>query len=66
MRKNNKILLDAEEQLVFATILSDMRLARDDLRHALQAASCLNCWMPRLLGRKRRIAQTSRRGALRA
>ena len=35
MRKNNKILLDAEEQLVFGTKLVDMRQARNDLRIAL-------------------------------
>jgi hypothetical protein len=35
MRKNNKILLNAEEQLVFGTTLHGMRRARDDLRHAL-------------------------------
>jgi hypothetical protein len=35
MRKNNKLLLAAEDQLVFGTSLVGMRRARDDLRHAL-------------------------------
>lgn len=35
MRKNNTVLLDAEEQLVFGTAFGDMRRARDALRHAL-------------------------------
>jgi hypothetical protein len=39
MRKNNKILLDAEEQLVFGTVLGNMRQARDNLRTVLP--SCL-------------------------
>jgi hypothetical protein len=32
MRKNNKVLLDAEEQLAFGTALVTMRRARDHLR----------------------------------
>jgi hypothetical protein len=32
MRKNNKVLLEAEEQLVSGTVLVTMRRARDDLR----------------------------------
>jgi hypothetical protein len=35
MRKNNKILLDAEGQLVFGTVLGTIRHARDDLRQVL-------------------------------
>jgi hypothetical protein len=35
MRKNNKTLLDAEDQLLFGTTLEGMRRARDELRHAL-------------------------------
>jgi hypothetical protein len=32
MRKNDKVLLDAKEQLVFGTALVTMRQARDHLR----------------------------------
>ena len=35
MRKNNKVLLDAEEQLVFGRSLADVSRARDHLRQAL-------------------------------
>ncbi len=35
MRKNNKVLLDAEEQLVFGQSLAEVRVARDNLRQAL-------------------------------
>jgi hypothetical protein len=34
MLKNKKILVDAEEQLVFGTVLHTMRHARDELRQA--------------------------------
>jgi hypothetical protein len=39
MRKNNKVLLNAEEQLVFGNVLGAMRQARDDLRNV--HPSCL-------------------------
>ena len=42
MRKNNKILLDAEGQLVFGTTLGDMRSARDELRHVLPGCLLLD------------------------
>lgn len=35
MRKNNKVFLDAEEQLVFGIKLVDMRQARNNLRAVL-------------------------------
>jgi hypothetical protein len=35
LRKNNKALLDAEEQLVFGRSLPEVRVARDNLRQAL-------------------------------
>lgn len=35
MRKNNKVLLDAEEQLVFGRSLALVSVARDNLRQAL-------------------------------
>ena len=35
MRKNNKILLDAEEQLVFGRSLHEVRSARDYLKEAV-------------------------------
>ena len=35
MRKNNKVLLDAEEQLVFGRSLGSVSVARDKLRQAV-------------------------------
>jgi hypothetical protein len=35
MRKNNNIILAAEEQLVFGTVLATLRHARDGLRQVL-------------------------------
>ena len=39
MRKNNKIILNAEEQLVFGSKLFEMRQARNELRAV--APDCL-------------------------
>ena len=64
MRENNSILLDAEEQLVFGTLLGDMREAETIEGRRFRDACCLNCWTPRSRARKRRSGQMSARGAL--
>ena len=47
MRKHSKVILAAEEQLVFGRSLAEMVDAGDNLKSPCQIASCWNCWMKR-------------------
>jgi hypothetical protein len=55
MRKNSKVILAAEEQLVFGHSLPEMIVARDNLRIAVP-----DCLLLELLDE--RIARTRRKG----
>jgi hypothetical protein len=44
MRKHSKVILLAEEQLVFGHSLPEMVAARDNLRSVVPESCCSICW----------------------
>jgi hypothetical protein len=62
MRKNNKVLHAAEEQLVFGQSLFEMTVARDNLRIALPGCLLLELLEARSPGRENQTGRALVRG----
>jgi hypothetical protein len=52
MRKHSKVILLAEEQLVFGHSLPEMVAARDNLRSVVPESLLLDCWTRGLRGKE--------------